>query len=96
MHRRHVASVLVAKQLDPRDPLLHSERTQGFTADPVYAKGEVFVYVGSIQNLKDLKRRAFVARSAPLHSRQSPLSHPLSRESVQCTELPHLKENAPP
>ena len=28
---------------------------QGFTVDPVYAKGEVFAYVGSIQNLKDLK-----------------------------------------
>ena len=31
------------------------KRTQGFTADPDYWKGEVFVYVGSIQNLKDLK-----------------------------------------
>ena len=39
--------------LDPRDPLLHSERTQGFAADPDYWKGEVFAYVGSIQNLKD-------------------------------------------
>ena len=28
---------------------------QGFTADPVYAKGKVFAYVGSTQNLKDLK-----------------------------------------
>ena len=27
----------------------------GFTADPVYWKGEVFVYVGRNQNLKDLK-----------------------------------------
>ena len=36
--------------------LLHSERTQGFAADPdSYWKGEVFAYVGSIQNLKDLK-----------------------------------------
>ena len=26
-----------------------------FTADPVYAKGEVFAYVGLPQNLKDLK-----------------------------------------
>ena len=43
--------------LDPRDPLLHSERTQGFAADPDYWKGEVFAYVGSIQNLKDLKDR---------------------------------------
>ena len=38
-----------------RDPLLHSERTQGFTADPDYWKGELFVYVGRNQNLKDLK-----------------------------------------
>ena len=30
--------------LDPRDPLLHSERTQG--VDPDYWKGEVFAYVG--------------------------------------------------
>ena len=37
------------------DPLLHSERTQGFAADPDYWKGEVFAYVGSIQTLKDLK-----------------------------------------
>ena len=42
-------------RVDPRDPLLHSERTQGFTADPDYWKGEVFVYVGRNQNLKDLK-----------------------------------------
>ena len=41
--------------LDPRDPLLQSERTQGFAADPVYVKGEVFDYVGLPQNLKDLK-----------------------------------------
>ena len=35
--------------------MLHSERTRGFTADPDYWKGEVFVYVGRNQNLKDLK-----------------------------------------
>ena len=40
--------------LDPGDPLLQSERTQGF-ADPDYWKGEVFAYVGLPQNLKDLK-----------------------------------------
>ena len=33
----------------------HSERTQGFAADPDYWKGEVFAYVGLPQNLKDLK-----------------------------------------
>ena len=38
-----------------RDPRLQSERMQGFAADPVYVKGEVFVYVGLPQNLKDLK-----------------------------------------
>ena len=32
-----------------------AKRTQGFTADPDYWKGEVFVYVGRNQNLKDLK-----------------------------------------
>ena len=41
--------------LDPRDPLLHSERTQGFAADPDYWKGEVFAYVGRNQNLKDCR-----------------------------------------
>ena len=41
--------------LDPRDPLLQSERMQGFAADPVYAEGEVFAYVGLPQNLKNLK-----------------------------------------
>ena len=39
--------------------MLRSKRTQGFTADPDYWKGEVFVYVGSIQNLKDLKDLMF-------------------------------------
>ena len=29
--------------------------SDGFAADPGYWKGEVFAYVGSIQNLKDLK-----------------------------------------
>jgi len=33
------------------------DRTQGFTADPVY-EGEVFAYVGLPQNLKDLKDAA--------------------------------------
>ena len=28
---------------------------QGFAADPVYVKGEVFTYFGRNQNLKDLK-----------------------------------------
>ena len=37
--------------------ILQSERMQGFAVDPVYAKGEVFAYVGLPQNLKDLKDR---------------------------------------
>ena len=48
---RAICTVLLA----PGDPLLHSERTQGFTADPDYWKGEVFAYGGNIHNLKDLK-----------------------------------------
>ena len=40
--------------LDPRDLLLQSERTQGFAADVVYVKGEVFAHVGRNQHLKDL------------------------------------------
>ena len=51
----HSLRAICTVLLDPRDPLLHSERTQGFAADPVYAKGEVFAYVGLPQNLKDLK-----------------------------------------
>ena len=51
----HSLRAICTVLLDPRDPLLHSERTQGFAADPDYWKGEVFAYVGSIQNLKDLK-----------------------------------------
>ena len=31
---------------------------QGFAADPVYVKGEVFAYVGRNQNLKGLKAAA--------------------------------------
>ena len=40
------------------DPLLQSERMQGFAADPVYVKGVVFAYVGLPQNLKDLKHQS--------------------------------------
>ena len=35
---------------------MQSERMQGFAADPVYVKGEVFAYVGLPHNLKDLKK----------------------------------------
>ena len=50
-------SALCTVLLDPRDPLLQSERMQGFATDPVYAKGDVFAYVGLPQNLKDLKEQ---------------------------------------
>jgi len=56
-----------ARAKDPGDPLLHSERTQGFTADPGYWKGEVFVYVGRNQNLKDLKV-THLTSSGPTHT----------------------------
>jgi hypothetical protein len=62
-------AVICTVLLDPRDSLLHSERTRGFTADPDYWKGEVFVYVGRNQNLKDLKAQGctccFERRTAP-------------------------------
>ena len=54
-----------------RDPLLHSERTQGFTADPDYWKGEVFAYVGRNQNLKDLKALSTIS----LRSRKTVSAH---------------------
>jgi hypothetical protein len=46
-------------ELKPKGPKGNRapERTQGFAADPVYVKGEVFAYVGLPQNLKDLKDR---------------------------------------
>ena len=50
----HSLRAICTVLLDPRNPLLQSERTQGFAADPVYVKGEVFAYVGLPQNLKDL------------------------------------------
>ena len=35
---------------------------QGFAADPVYVKGEVFAYGGLPQNLEDLKQLRVLAR----------------------------------
>ena len=54
---------------DPRDPLLQSERTQGFAADPDYWKGAVFAYVGLPQNLKDLKGASAAGGCAASRSR---------------------------
>ena len=51
----HSLRAICTVLLDPRDPLLQSERMQGFAADPDYWKGEVFAYIGLPQNLKDLK-----------------------------------------
>ena len=33
--------------LDPRDPLLQSERTQGFTADPIYGRAKCLPMLGA-------------------------------------------------
>ena len=55
----HSLRAICTVLLDPRDPLLHSERTQSFAADPDYWKGEVFAYVGLPQNLKD-QREFFI------------------------------------
>ena len=57
----YVGSIQNLKDLKDRDPLLHSERVQGFAADPDYWKGEVFAYVGLPQNLKDLKKKVPVS-----------------------------------
>ena len=65
---RHSLRAICTVLLDPRDPLLQSERMQGFAADPVYVKGEVFAYVGSIQNLKDLKDLRATRRLGGLNS----------------------------
>ena len=35
--------------LDPRDPLLQSERTQGFAADPVYVRAKCLPMLGSLK-----------------------------------------------
>jgi hypothetical protein len=51
----HLARTICTVLLDPRDSLLHPERTQGFAADPVYVKGKVVAYGGLSQSLKDLK-----------------------------------------
>jgi hypothetical protein len=57
---RHSLRAICTVLLDPRDPLLQSERIQGCAADPVYVEGEVFAYVGLPQNLKDLNGTHYV------------------------------------
>ena len=35
--------------MDPRDPLLQSERTQGFAADPVYGRAKCLPMLGAFK-----------------------------------------------
>jgi hypothetical protein len=39
---------------------------KGFTADPDYWKGEVFAYVGSIQNLKNERKHGLSTEQVPV------------------------------
>ena len=81
--------------LDPRDPLLRSERTQGFTAGPDYWKGEVCAYVGRNQNLKDLKDGSDSATDCPAERRLEQYSFFLANKKLptpiglpSCAEAP--------
>ena len=38
--------------LDPRDPLLQSERKQGFTAGPVYGRAKCLPVLSSLKTLR--------------------------------------------
>ena len=69
LSKQHSLRAICTVLLDPRDPLLQSERTQGFAADPDYWKGEVFAYVGLPQDLKDLKGQCVSVREYPLYYR---------------------------
>ena len=93
----HSLRAICTVLLNPRDPLLQSERMQGFAADPDYWKGEVFAYVGLPQNLKDLKG----AGSRAIGLTQTPQqSHPLSpgsrlrkgEVSAYVGSIQHLKD----
>ena len=42
---------------------------QGFAADPVYAKGDVFAYIGLPQNLKDPEERTQGFAADPVYGR---------------------------
>ena len=41
--------------LDPRDPLLQSESTQGFAADPDYGRAKCLHMLGEIKTLRTKK-----------------------------------------
>ena len=45
----HSLRAICTVLLDPRDPLLHSERVQGFAADPVYGRAKCLPMLGSLK-----------------------------------------------
>ena len=45
----HSLRAICTVLLDRRDPLLHSERVQGFTADPVYGRAKCLPMLGSLK-----------------------------------------------
>jgi len=52
---RHSPRAICTVLLDPRDPLLQSEKDAELCCESRLRKGEVFAYAGLPQNLKDLK-----------------------------------------
>ena len=46
---RHSLRAICAVLLDPRDPLVQSDRTQGFAADPVYGRAKCLPMLGEIK-----------------------------------------------
>ena len=45
----HSPRAICTVLLDPRDPSLQSERTQGFAADPVYGRAKCLPMLGSLK-----------------------------------------------
>jgi len=45
----HSLRAICTVLLDPRDPLLHSERVQGFAADPDYGRAKCLPMLGSLK-----------------------------------------------
>jgi len=48
-HARARPRAICTVLLDPRDPLLQSERTQGFTAGPIYGWAKCLPTLGSLK-----------------------------------------------
>ena len=46
---RLLVTAICTVLLDPRDPLLQSERTQDFTADPVYGRAKCLPMLGAFK-----------------------------------------------